>query len=345
MMHASAHGRGRLKVFLGYAPGAGKSFRMLDEGRRRRERGQDVVVAAVQDYNTPDTENLLAGCELIPMLRIQGRGCIDVPRVLARHPRVCLVDGLAYDNPPGCPHAQRWEDVEEILQAGINVLGTVNLQYVAERQEDLERLTGKRAAETIPEAFLRTADNIEIVDATANPPLMQKTGMSEEELNLRLSTLREMALLLTADVVDSQLERYLENHGLRPPWSAHERILVCITPHSNALRMIASGRRNAERFHGELLAAYVQQSEISPEDQTRVTHYLDLAREQGAQVSILDGEDAVEAILHFARERGVTQIFVGHGRHPGWLGSRFGGSFVDKLIRRSGSVDVRVFPQ
>src|ERR1700691_4156914 len=193
--------RGRLKIFLGYASGVGKSFRMFDEGRRRRERGQDVVIGAMQPKTAPELAELLKKLDLIPLLSADGIPYMDVEAILTRHPGVCLVDGLAYDNPPGRPNAHRWQDVEQLLKAGIAVITSVNLQYVEEVREAVERiiLNGKRVKVTVPESFLRTADEIEIVDAPAEY-CMQRAAegahVSQAELEHRLSQLREIALLL-----------------------------------------------------------------------------------------------------------------------------------------------------
>src|SRR5712692_3426576 len=160
---------GRLKVFLGYASGVGKSFRMLDEGRRRRERGQDVVVGAIQPETSPEVEALLQSMEVLPLRVIDGASVMDLEAILLRHPQICIVDGLAYDNPPGSPNPKRWQDVEQLRSAGISVIGSVNLQYIEECREQVERITGKRVTQTIPLSFLKTADEIVIVDA---PPEM-----------------------------------------------------------------------------------------------------------------------------------------------------------------------------
>jgi two-component system sensor histidine kinase KdpD len=157
--------RGRLKVFLGYASGVGKSFRMFDEGRRRRERGQDVVVGAVQPKVSPEIRPLLSSLEIIPTLNIKGVPVVDVEAILQRQPRICMIDGLAYDNPPGSRNAHRWQDVEELLSAGITVVSSVNLQYIEDQREAVEKLTGKRVEQTVPRGFLNTADEIVVVDA------------------------------------------------------------------------------------------------------------------------------------------------------------------------------------
>ena len=341
--------RGRLKVFLGYASGVGKSFRMLDEGRRRRERGQDIVVAATQEKVTPELGALLSKLEVIPLLQVNDFRVMDVDAIRRRHPSVCLVDGLAYDNPPGWRTAARWQDVEELLSSGINVIASVNLQFIEERREHVEAITGKHVAQTVPESFLRTADDIEVVDAPAeacgNGGETAAAGAANGAAHRQhqLSELREIALLLAADIVDRQLERYIERSGIEQLWGVQERILVCITPRASAEKMISSGRRNAERFHGELLVAHVAQPDLPPQDREGLERNFALARSAGAEVQTLDGEDFVETVLRFAREHGVTQIFVGHSP-DGSVWRNLFGSPVDRLIRKADGIDVRVFP-
>lgn len=338
---------GRLKVFLGYASGVGKSFRMLDEGRRRHERGQDVVVGAVQPKISPEIEALLNKIDVIPLLVVNGAPVMDLPRILKRHPEVCLVDGLAYDNPPGSANASRWQDVEQLLKAGISVITSVNIQYIDELRDRVEKITGKHVTQAVPRGFLNSTDEIVVVDA---PPEMciSRTGdgpvdAAQSSQAQKLSELREIALLLVADVVDRQLETYLQRQGIAPTFGAQERILVCITPRANAAAMIQSGRRNADRFHGDLTVAYVSQPELSWDDQAALERNLSIAREAGAHLEILDGEDAIDTILKFARERGITQIFVGHSTREQWW-ERFTGTPLDRLIRGAHDIDVRVFP-
>lgn len=318
--------RGRLKIFLGYAPGVGKSFRMLDEGRRRKLRGQDVVVACTQ-ATQEEVAELLGTFEVIPTL--QG-GAIDLAAVHARRPGVCLIDGLAWTNPPGSKHPQRWQDIEEILAASIGVIATVNLQYVAERQERVEAIRGRHVAESVPESFLRTADDIEVVDAPA--------------LDGPLSELREIALVLAAEVVDRQLAEHLKREGIAGSYGVHERILVCITPRSNAALMIDRAQRQASRFHGELFVACVEQENLSEADRTMLDANLETARQAGATIALLRGEDFVQTILRFAGQQGITQIFVGHSQRTGFW-ERFRANPVERLILESDGIDIRIFPQ
>ena len=323
--------RGRLKVFLGYASGVGKSFRMFDEGRRRRQRGQDVVVGALQPKVPAELQPLLSALEVIPTLNIKGVPVIDVDAVLRRRPQICLIDGLAYDNPPGSRNSHRWQDVEELLSAGITIVASVNLQNVEDQREAAEKLTGKRVTQTIPREFLNTADEIEIIDAP--------THTATE----RHSALREMALVLSADVIDAGLQRYLHSHGIEQAWGTHERFLICLTPRANFDRMVATARRNATRFHCEVLAVYVRGPKLSDADRKLLEQGLAKARESGAQVEVLEGEDPVATIVRYARSHGITQIFVGHSARKD-LGARMFGSPVSRLVRAARGIDVRVFP-
>ena len=339
--------RGRLKVFLGYASGVGKSFRMLDEGRRRHARGQDVVVGAVQSRLSTDAQQAISALESIPPTEINGVAVMDVHSILLRRPKVCLVDGLAYDNPPGSPHASRWQDVEALLDAGISVITSVNLQHIEEKSAEVESITGKHVTQTVPLSFLNTADEIVVVDAP--PDACMRVEADEEPTKLRrltqeqLSELREIALLLAADVVDEQLERYLARHGIEQLWGTQERILVVLSPRTDAKRMIESAARNRDRFHGELTVVYLNRPEWSKEQRAKVEEGLRWAEEYGAEVVELDGEDAVDTILRCARQRGITQIYVGHKGRDSWH-ERLLGTDLDRLIRAAEGIDLRVFP-
>jgi two-component system sensor histidine kinase KdpD len=308
-------------------------------------RGQDVVVGAVQSLVEPDIQEILSKIEVIPLIveRHAGRTyeVIDLAALFRRHPGVCLIDQLAYDNPPGSRNPHRWQDVEELLDRGIAVITAVNLQHIAEQQDEVERITGKRAANSVPQAFLAGADEIEVVDA---PPdaLIARPGDRSVSDARRLAELREIALLLAADVVEVQLQNYLESHGVAARWGAQERILVCLTARSSARQMLESGHRNALRFHGALLAAYVEQASLSKEDRGLLELHLDLARKVGAEVHCLRGDDFVEAILDFACEQRVTQLFLGHtGRNKRWW---WGRNAVERLIEAAETFDVRLFP-
>src|SRR5262249_51892940 len=267
--------RGRLKIFLGYASGVGKSAKMFAEGLRRRDRGEDVVIGAIQPRSAPEIDRLIAKYEIVPTLKIGGREVIDGHRLWRRRPQVVLIDGLAYRNPPGSRHAERWREIEELLDAGISVVTSINLHYIREFQDEVAAITGKRPAETVPLDFLKRADDIEVVDAPAQAGL---------------SRLREMALLVAAEVVETELRAYLHAHHIEEIWGTQERILIGITPRSDARPILESGRRNADRFHGELLVAYVPQPNLSPEDEAALEKNLAMARDVEATIKVLEGE-------------------------------------------------------
>jgi len=270
--------QGRLKIFLGYSSGVGKSFRMFDEGRRRKERGQDIVVGAVQPKAPPEVDAVLKQLEIVPLLPDSS---MDVEAIVRRHPEACLIDGLAYDNPPGSARPKRWQDVQFLLDAGISVITSINLQFIEERREQVEQITGKAVTQTVPLSFIDLSDEIVIVDA---PPDAAMPARQEQ-----LTELREIALVLAAEVVDRQLETYLHEQGIEPRFGMQERILVCLTPRTNPTRMLESGRRIAARFHGEVFAAYVSQANLSADDQVALDRNLQLARAAGAAVINLEG--------------------------------------------------------
>jgi two-component system sensor histidine kinase KdpD len=332
--------QGHLKIFLGYASGVGKSLRMLDEGRRRKLRGQDVVIAATQACASPEAQQIIERMEVIPPRCVNGIPAIDMDALLRRHPSVCLIDGLAYRNPPGSKHPQRWQDVEELRKAGISVITSINIQYIAERQLEIERIRRKSVSDSVPESFIQTADEIEVVDAT---PEYCATRSIEGDEQRQLSELREIALVLAADVVDHQLEEYLHHQGSTQVYGAQERILVCVTPRSSAREMIHRARRQADRFHGDLYVVYVEQDGLNEADQRLIRENLDYAHEAKARVELLSGDDPTEAILDFASKHGVTQIFVGHSNQNGWTG-RLRANPVERLIMEADGIDVRVFP-
>ncbi len=331
-----AERQGQLKIFLGYASGVGKSFRLFDEGRRRHERGEDVVIAAMQSDATPEILQSIRHLEIIPSRTLAGVPVVDVATLLVRHPQVCLIDGLAFDNPPGSRHPTRYDDIEELLQAGISVITSINLEYISEQQPFVRSVVGRVPQESVPQAFVGRADEVVVVDA----PPEAAAGAAAQQLSL----LRQRALLLTADVVDHQLEVYLRLHGVHASWGTQERILVCMTPRANAAKMLASGQRNADRFHGELFAIYVVQDDLTAEDQMANERNATLARAQEAHLEVLEGTDAVATILDYARRHHITQIFVGHNLRRTWRARLFG-TPLERLIRGAEGIDIRVFPQ
>jgi two-component system sensor histidine kinase KdpD len=338
----------KLKIFLGYAPGVGKSYRMLDEARRRHERDEDVVVGAVQGQHSEEVQCLLQKLEVIPLLQTPEGESVDLDAILRRTPQVCVIDPLAAQNPSGSRNSHRWQDVQELLRNGISILTTVNLLHVEEYREKVQAITGKQTTQTIPKSFLLAADDIVIVDVPPDLCLSRQgekltsTGISNSQ-ERQLSELRELALLLTAEVVDAQLESYVHAHGMEPVFGTHERFLVCMTPHSNALAMIESGERNKERFQGELYAVYVCEPGRSKRERVMIRRYFDAAKKVGASTEILESSDPIAAIVEFAREKRITQIFIGHSDRNSWSDRVFGDPVL-RLIRAAEGIDVRVFP-
>ena len=342
----AAAGKGHLKIFLGYASGVGKSFRMLDEARRRRERGQDVVVGAVQPKVTPEVETLLGKLEVIPLKNSREGTAMDVDAIIRRHPAVCIIDGLAYDNPPGLRNPTRWQDVRDLVKSGIKVIGSINIQYIDELRLQVEAVTGKHVTQSVPISFIKSADEIEIVDAPPEQPL-ERTPEEQVGVEIRaqrLSKLRELALVLAAEVVEYQLADYLQRHGIKQHFATQERILLCMTPRANIHEMLQTAQIIGAKFHAETVVAYVKQPELSVRDQEALEAKLAAFQEARIPIQILEGTDPVETLLEFARLRGITQIFIGHTQQSS-LWSRFLGDPVDKFIRRSQGMDVRIFPQ
>jgi two-component system sensor histidine kinase KdpD len=341
--------RGKLKVFLGYASGVGKSFQMLDEGRRRHERGEDVVVCALQPNYPPDVQVIVDQLEVIPTIVSSCGEAIDVRQVINRHPGVVLIDGLAYDNPPECRNPYRWQDVEQLLNTGISVLTTVNIQYLENLRDEVERITGKRSpyAYVIPHEFLNnSADEITVVDAPSEESILG--GIEDSSVRLaekhKLSRLRELALLVAASVVDRQLESYLRSQGTEQTWGVQERILVCVTGESDATEMLESARRNADRFQGEFYVLHFKDKPLAKNQQDCLEKNIHHACELGATVHSLTESDAVTAILEFATQRGITQIFVGRSPMQPDFWTRMRGSLAVRLIRAAEGIDVVVYP-
>jgi two-component system sensor histidine kinase KdpD len=337
--------RGKLKVFLGYAPRVGKSRRMLDEGCRRKRRGQDVVIGALQSKESAGVSDFVKSFEVIPLRSFADGAVIDVDTILRRQPSICLIDELAFDNPAGAERAHRWEDVEYLLRHGISVVTAVNLQHIAEQQDRVEAITSRRTQYSVPEKFVREADEIEVVDVPVDDLRSICCGAEEGRLlgDRQLAELRELALLLVADVIEAQLLRYMDRHGIQHAWGAQERILLCLEAHTKAKPIVESGKRNADRSHGQLFALHVEEKEPNREHKEQIDENLEMARRLGAEIHTVKSDDPVSAIINFARTNRITQIFVGHPRRSRWI--PWGEGRLDKLIREAEGMDVRIFPQ
>src|SRR3989440_2395418 len=269
--------RGKLRIYLGAAPGVGKTYAMLNEGWRAHSRGKDVVVGYVETYDRPNTRGQIRDLEVLGRRKMEYRGQVfeemDLDALLERHPEVALVDELAHTNVPGSRHKKRWEDVEELLEAGINVISTLNIQHVESLNDVVERITGVAQRETIPDAVVRAADQIELVDMSAEalrrrmahgnvyPPEKVDASLANYFREGNLGALRELALMWVADRVDEALEDYREAHGIARPWETRERVLVAITGAPGGDDVIRRAARMAARTHGELIGVYVRSAD------------------------------------------------------------------------------------
>jgi two-component system, OmpR family, sensor histidine kinase KdpD len=355
------HGkRGKLKIFLGYVAGVGKTYAMLEAAHQRLEEGLDVVVGYVETHGRKETEALLSGLEVIPRCETEYRGIMlpemDLDAIVKRQPQIVLVDELAHTNNPNSRHPKRYQDVEEILSCGIDVYSTVNIQHLESLSDVVEQITGVVVREKIPDRLIDEADEIELVDLPADELLNRlrdgKVYVSDQAMRAlekffrkgNLTALREISLRRTADRVDSQMLSYMRTKDIPGPWPAAERILVCISSHPMGERLIRSGRRLADDLNAEWYVLYVETPHHlhMPEvNQVRVQQFLTLAEEMGAKVSSISGESVAESVIQFAHQHNITKIVAGKPFRPRWY-ELLRGSVIDQIIRDSGTIDVHV---
>jgi two-component system sensor histidine kinase KdpD len=349
---------GRLKIFFGAAAGVGKTYAMLETAQTRHAEGVDVVVGYVEPHSRPETEALLEGLEIIPPRLVEYRGTqlreFDLDAALARKPGLILVDELAHTNVPSSRHAKRRQDVEELLNAGINVYATVNVQHLESLNDVVAQITGTIVRETIPDSILEEADEVEMIDVSPDELLIRlREGKvyipQQAEQAIRnffrkgnLMALRELALRRTAERVDEQMQVYRQDKAVAQIWPAGERIMVCISPNPLSSRLVRAAKRMATGLHGEWITAYVETprtAKLPEADRNRVIQTLRLAEQLGAETVTLTGHNPTEEILNFARKRNVAKIIVGKPLHPVWRDLVFG-SVLNDLVRKSGSIDV-----
>ena len=343
--------RGRLKVYLGFAPGVGKTYGMLQEARRLKDQGVDVVVGLVETHGRPETAALLEGLEQVSRRRIEYRGIVleemDVDAVLARRPTVVLVDELAHTNAPGGRHAKRYEDVDELLRAGINVVSTLNVQHLESLYDVVERFTGTRQKERVPDAVLQQADQVVNVDLPAEdlqerlragkvyPPERAARALEGYFTGENLEQLRELALEHLAHLLDRRRQERRTGNG-EP--SGSERVMVCLSSRSpNAPRLLRAGARLADRLGAPWYAVYVETpgesvEKVDAATQRRVADTLGQARLANGMPMQFRGKDVASAVAGFAREYGITHVVVGRSLRPWWR-SWFGPSLLDRIVR------------
>ena len=355
-----ARPRGELRIYLGSAAGVGKTFALLGEGHRRAERGTDTVIAYVETHGRPQTEAQIGDLEVIPRAQIPYRGTffeeMDLAAVLARAPEVALVDEFAHTNVPGSGHEKRWQDVEELLAAGIDVISAVNIQHLESLNDVVEKITGVPQRETVPDAVVRAADQVELVDMTpealrrrmAHGNIYRPEKIDAALTNYfrpgNLSALRELALLWLADKVDEGLQRYRAAHDIQGTWEARERVVVALTGGPEGDTLIRRAARIAARSTGgDLLAVHVTRSDgLTGADPAALAGQRRLAEDLDGSYHQVVGENVPQALLDFARAENATQLVLGASRRN-WLSSLLTGPGVSlRTIRESGDIDVHI---
>jgi two-component system, OmpR family, sensor histidine kinase KdpD len=350
--------RGELRIYLGAAPGVGKTYAMLGEAHRRLERGTDLVAAVVETHGRRKTAELIEGIEVIPPRYIDYRGGsfpeLDVPAVLARHPQVVLVDELAHTNTPGSKNQKRWRDVEELLDAGITVISTVNIQHLESLNDVVAQITGIEQKETIPDSVVRAAAQIELVDITPEAlrrRLSHGNVYAAERIDAALSNyfrrgnltaLRELALLWLADQVDTALAKYRAENKITDMWEARERVVVAVTGGPESETLVRRASRIASKSSAELMVVHVIRGDgLAGLSETRMNKVRELASSLDASVHTVVGDDTPTALLDFAREMNATQLVIGTSRRSRWA-RIFNEGIGPAIVQQSGKIDVHM---
>jgi two-component system, OmpR family, sensor histidine kinase KdpD len=357
---AKEEGRGRLKIFLGAAPGVGKTYEMLLATQARRREGVDVVVGVVEPHGRRETEALLEGLEIIPRRQVEYKGHLlaemDLDAILKRRPELVLVEQLAHTNAPGSRHPKRYLDVEEIIAAGIDVFATLNIQHVESLNDVVARITRIRVRETVPDSILDQADDIEVVDLSPEDLLKRlREGKvyvpQEAERGIRhyfsqgnLTALRELALRRTAQRVDQQLLSHMRAHAITGPWPASERVLVCVSEALNTGGLIRYARRVADRLQVPWTAIYVETARtqrLTDAERDRIADHSRLAERLGASTITIPGRYIADEVIAYATANNITQIIIGKSSRSGWF-EMVHGSVVHELVRKTGPISVHV---
>lgn len=350
--------RGRLKVFLGMCAGVGKTYAMLETARRERDAGRDVAVGYLETHGRKDTDALAEGLPQIPRRQGQYRSLnfseFDLDATLARRPQLVLVDEFAHTNAPDCRHPKRWQDVMELLDAGVDVFTTLNIQHIESRAEVVRQITGVTVHETVPDTALAGAE-FELVDLppddlrarlAAGKVYLPERAATAKDAFFRpgnLAALRELALRFAADRVGQDVLTYRHAHGIAAPWKSGQRLLVAVSPSPSSASLVRWTRRLAGELHAPWVAVYVERPGVlAREDQARLDRHLALARELGAEIVTTTDDDIVSGLLRTAREQNVSQIVVGKPAAWRFWEALFGGSMLGRLIQGSGVVDIHI---
>jgi two-component system sensor histidine kinase KdpD len=351
-------GRGKLKIFLGYAAGVGKTYAMLEAAHQRKRENVDLVIGYVETHKRAETETLVAGLEIIPRRQVLYHNVqileMDIDAILARKPQLVLVDELAHTNAPGSRHPKRYLDVLELLDSGIDVYTTLNVQHLESLNDVVAQITGTLVRETIPDSVLDSVTDIEVIDL---PPEELLKRLKEGKVYIpeqaeraiekffrkgNLTALREMMMRRAAERVDNQMRDYMRTESIPGPWAAGDRLLVCIGPGTLSERLVRTTRRLADELNAKWYAVYIEtpgQVRLSQEKRDRVANMLQLAEELGARSLSLPGRSVSETVLDYARRHNVTKIIIGKPVRPPWL-ELLRGSVVDKLVHGSGAIDL-----
>lgn len=363
-VQAEENPRGRLKIFLGYAAGVGKTYAMLEAAHQRMEQGVDVVVGYIETHKRAETEELVGGLEVLPRKQVEYHNVslpeMDADAVLRRRPQLVLVDEFAHTNAPGSRHAKRYQDVQEILSAGFDVYTTLNIQHLESLNDIVAQVTGVVVRETIPDRVIDEASEIEVIDLPPDELLVRlqegKVYIPDQAARAiqkffrkgNLTALREMSLRRAAERVDDQMRAYMQTRAIQGIWAAGERLLVCISPSPLSERLIRTTRRLADELNAEWLALYVEMPQfasMSQEKRDRVAGILQLAEDLGARSYTLSAGSSMDAvaqtIIDFAHKNNITKIVTGKPLRPRWQ-EYLRGSLVDKLIHKSGDIDVYI---
>lgn len=363
-LQAEDQNRGRLKIFLGYVAGVGKTYAMLEAAHQRKAQGVDVVVGYVETHKRAETEELVEGLEILPRKMVEYHNVhlpeMDVDGVIKRKPQLVLVDEFAHTNAPGSRHPKRYQDVQEILAAGIDVYTTLNIQHLESLNDVVAQVTGVIVRETIPDSVIDQASEIEVIDLPPDELLIRlaegKVYVPDQAARAiqkffrkgNLTALREMALRRAAERVDDQMRAYMQTRAIQNIWAAGERLLVCISPSPLSERLVRSGRRLADELNAECLTLYVETPQFATmavEKRERISAILQLAEDLGERSYTVSAGDSLESvaqvIIDFAHKNNITKIIVGKPLRPRWQ-EFLRGSLVDKLIHKSGDIDVYV---
>ena len=348
---------GKLKIYLGAAPGVGKTYAMVEAARTKHTQGVDVVIGIIESHGRHELELLLHDLEIIPRQTIEYRGQhlteFDLDATLARNPSIVLIDEMAHTNAPGLRHAKRWQDIKELLDRGINVYTTLNVQHIESLNDAVSQILHTHVQETVPDSMLELADTIELIDL---PPedllkrLQEGKVYIPEQASLavehffrkdNLSALRELALRITAERVEAQVLSYRQDLGIKHVWPTKVKLLVCVSARYQSTKLIRATRRMATRLKAEWHAVYVDTPEIriSEEKRNSAIQNLHLAERLGAATAVLTGLNVSKEIMDYAREHNITNIVLGKQIQPFWKNLFFGG-LANKIIRQSGEIDV-----